>query len=56
MYPVHIFYESDSRDNIEVNLGYKLLQSIPCMHVFYLGGDEMFLESVLDGSSTLSPT
>ena len=43
VHPFHIFYESDSRD------------PIPTEHVFYLGGDEMFLEAILDGSSVLSP-
>ena len=56
VYPFHVFYESDTRDNIEVNLGYGLLNTLPTENVFYLGGDEMFLEAVLDGSSILSPT
>ena len=54
--PLSCFYESDTRDNIEVNLGYGLLNTLPTEHVFYLGGDEMFLEAVLDGSSILSLT
>ena len=56
VYPFQIFYESDSRDNIEVNLGFEVLNPIPNEHMFYLGGDEKFLEAILDGSSILSPT
>ena len=56
MYPFQIFYESDSRDNIEVNLGFEVLNPIPNEHMFYLSGDEKFLEAILDGSSILSPT
>ena len=59
VYPLNIFYESDSRDNLEDNLGF------PCMadqrfremkeDVFYLSGDEMFLEAMLDSSGELGP-
>ena len=56
VYPFQVFYDSDSRDNIEVNMGYGLLDSLTTGNTFYLGGDEMFLESILDGSSILSPT
>lgn len=59
VYPLNIFYESDSRDNIEENLGF------PCRNdqifremtddVFYLTGDEMFLEAMLDPCGELGP-
>ena len=60
VYPFHVFYEGDSRDNIEVNLGFpstsdEALKSMTDSNTFYLAGDEMFLESVLDGSQVLSP-
>ena len=63
VYPCHIFYESDSRDNLEENLGHSLCPS--SLHkaldkcdddTFYLSGDEMFLEAVLDGDKSLGPT
>ena len=60
IHPVNIFYESDSRDNLEENLG------MPCkldecfkrkpQDTFYLSGDEIFLEAVLNGSGELGPT
>ena len=60
IYPLNIFYESDSRDNLEENLGF------PCRadavfskmdnDVFYLSGDEMFLIKMLDASGELGPT
>ena len=37
-------------------MGYGLLDSLTTSNRFYLGGDEMFLESILDESSILSPT
>ena len=60
VYPVNIFYESDSRDNIEENLGISC-QLDECFKrqsqdKFYLCGDEMFLEAVLNGSGELGPT
>ena len=59
IYPLNVFYKSDSRDNLEDNLGF------PCRadaifsqmenDVFYLSGDEMFLEAMLDASGNLGP-
>ena len=63
VYPVSIFYGSDSRDNLEQNLGYpSKFDSVfkKCSEekgdVFHLCGDEMFLEACLDGSDRLGPT
>ena len=60
IYPIAVFYESDSRDNLEQNLNgeYSLgsMISATSNHVkSFLGGDEMFLESLLDGSHVLGP-
>lgn len=59
IYSIALFYESDSRDNLEENLAKcnfmeRLLSSSTEM-VFYLGGDEMFLQKMLDGSDVLGP-
>ena len=56
IFPVHIFYESD---NLEENLGTSnflasYMQKNPDID-FYLSGDEMFLEKMLDGSNVLGP-
>ena len=61
VHPIHVFYGSDCRDNLEINLGYpsptnQALEDMSPNHKFYLGGDEMFLEAILDGSNVLSPT
>lgn len=62
VHPISIFYESDSRDNLEQNIGQaSTLNKVIEMQQkgsakFYLTGDEMFLEAILDGSGTLSPT
>ena len=55
VYPFHVFYESYFRENIEVNLSFpslsnESLKSLDKGHSFYLAGDEMFLEALLDGS------
>ncbi|KAJ8050218.1 hypothetical protein HOLleu_03332 [Holothuria leucospilota] len=63
IYPVGLFYEGDSRDNLEENLGFpnswlnKFIEkeSTKGDH-FFLCGDEMFLEAMLDGKNELSPT
>ena len=61
-YPFVIFYESDSRDNLEMNLGQDnftdrmVKEESGKGSKFYLCGDEMFLIKVLDGSKQLSPT
>lgn len=63
VYPLCIFYESDSRDNLEENLGFpssylndffgaKMRRN----NSFFITGDEMFLEALLDGNKVLSPT
>ena len=58
VHPVHIFYGSDCRDNLETNLQHtnQALKDMSSNHNFFLGGDEMFLEGILDGSNVLSPT
>ena len=62
IYPIHMFYESDNRDNLEMNLGFPASSNtlfnsmLDNDHQFYLTGDEMFLESILDSSNELSPT
>lgn len=63
VYPLCIFYEADSRDNLEENLGYPncpldafFLKKMQNNHTFYITGDEMFLEALLDGNKQLSPT
>ena len=60
-FPFAIFYEGDSRDNLEVNLVpngvnilEQLIESKKC-DKFFLTGDEMFLIKILDGSNELSP-
>jgi hypothetical protein len=61
MFPITIFYESDDRDNLEENLGtgdrsyLDAFISAETSAVFYLTGDEMYLEGVLDGSGRLGP-
>ena len=60
IFPVAIFYESDSRDNLEENLGSKnFISEYKSKHCtqskFYLSGDEMFLEKMIDGSNILGP-
>lgn len=59
VFPMAIFYEKDSRDNIEQNCGTWLdafiADKISEGHTFYLCGDEMFLEAVLDGCGNLAP-
>lgn len=59
VYPLAIFYEKDSRDNLEENCGNWLPRFLAEKskrdHHFYLCGDEMFLEAVLDGSGILAP-
>ncbi len=60
-YPFTIFYESDSRDNLEMNIQASnfienfISESKTCSN-FYLCGDEMFTIKMLDGSKQLSPT
>jgi hypothetical protein len=61
VYPVTIFYEGDSRDNIEENIGKKAGFYLTHFlakedHIIpYLAGDEMFFEAVLDGRNILCP-
>ena len=66
VYPVSLFYESDSRDNLEENLNMgssnildDFISQEPMhdditKHV-YFGGDHMFVQAILDGSNKLSP-
>ena len=66
VYPVGLFYESDSRDNLEENLNVgssnilddfisqEPMHSDITKHV-YLGGDHMFVQAILDGSNKLGP-
>lgn len=64
IYPITIFYEKDSRDNLEENLGYGTTNWLnryikdrqDAGNTVYLTGDEMFLEHMLDGNGELSPT
>ncbi|KAJ8050283.1 hypothetical protein HOLleu_03423 [Holothuria leucospilota] len=64
IFPVAMFYEKDSRDNLEENLDYGrtdwLNEYLKDMQnkgdAVYLTGDEMFLEHILDGSGELSPS
>ncbi|KAJ8040128.1 hypothetical protein HOLleu_14336 [Holothuria leucospilota] len=58
VFPIMMFYEKDSRDNLEENLGYpsqfdRFLSQSP--DKFFLSGDEMFLVSMLTESG-LGPT
>ncbi|KAJ8042552.1 hypothetical protein HOLleu_13637 [Holothuria leucospilota] len=59
IFPIAIFYEKDSRDNLEENcsswLNKFITEKTKEGHTFYLCGDEMFLEAVLDGSGILAP-
>lgn len=64
VYHTNIFYESDSRDNLEENLGYPvswldreigLLQE-DGKHTFSLAADCMYLIAILDGDRKLGPT
>ncbi|KAJ8050589.1 hypothetical protein HOLleu_03851 [Holothuria leucospilota] len=62
IFPVAIFYEDDSRDNLEENLGFPdghLNREIQAAqqqdHQFFLSGDEMFLEHILGDEGELSP-
>ena len=55
-----LFYESDSRDNLEENLvkGNFLenwIASCPQTMTFYLSRDHMFVQACLDGSNVLGP-
>ena len=61
-FPIALFYESDSRDNLEQNLTKptnvisKFLQTYPSDDAsFYFCSDEMFALACLDGSGELSP-
>lgn len=63
VYPLYIFYEADSRDNLEENLEYPhcpldvfFQKKMENNHTFYVTGDEMFLEALLDGNNQLNPT
>ncbi|KAJ8019143.1 hypothetical protein HOLleu_42473 [Holothuria leucospilota] len=62
IFPIAIFNGKDSRDKLEENLGHPnswLDEFIRIDqqdgHIFYLSGDEMFLEAILDGSNVLGP-
>ena len=59
IFPFSIFYESDSRDNLEENLfNNNFAASFMANHpenTYYLCGDEMFVEKILDGSNFLGP-
>lgn len=63
IFPVAIFYEKDSRDNLEENLEFGYSDWLNCFvlsqqrsgNSVFLTGDEMFLEHVLDGLGDLSP-
>lgn len=62
IFPVALFFEGDSRDNLEENLGYPnswlddfIKRASGMGDCFYLCGDEMFIESILDGRNELSP-
>ena len=60
-YPFVIFYEGDTRDNLEINLvsnGINILENLVKSRkddTFFITGDEMFLIKLLDGSNELSP-
>ena len=60
MYSFAIFYESDTRDNLEENVTAPVLDSLynslTAQDQLYLAGDEMFLEHILDDEDKLSPT
>ncbi|KAJ8018627.1 hypothetical protein HOLleu_43290 [Holothuria leucospilota] len=64
MFPISIFYEKDSRNNLEENPGYpnSKLNAFIAKEVekggskFYLTGDEMFFEAMLGGDGVLDPT
>lgn len=63
IFPIAIFYGKDSGDNLEENLGFPnswldtfISENQMADHTFYLSGDEMFLEAMLDGSNVLGPT
>lgn len=63
IFPLAIFYEGDNRDNLEQNLGFPnswlntFVQSKSKEgDTFYLTGDEMFLEAMVDGHGILGPT
>ena len=60
VYPITLFYESDSRDNLEENIGKnnfleRFLSNSPPNFHFYLAGDHMFVQAILDGSDKLGP-
>ncbi|KAJ8050140.1 G2/M phase-specific E3 ubiquitin-protein ligase [Holothuria leucospilota] len=60
VYPIAIFYGKDARDNLEEDLGFQNSwlekeRNQGNGHIFYLCGDEMFLESALDGDNVLGP-
>ena len=63
-FPIVLFYESDSRDNLEQNLTKpnflntffeKLSLSASPKYYVYLSADEMFIDHILDGSDLICP-
>ena len=62
-FPVALFYEGDSRDNLEENLTsptnkineFLATTSAKSQYGVYFAADEMFTEACLDSSGTLSP-
>ena len=61
-FPLSLFYESDSRDNLEENMTKptnrlnQFVQSTSAEdYKFFLSADEMFVEAILDGSGKLDP-
>ena len=58
IFPVAIFYESDSRDNLEENTKKTdVLSSFISNsdHEHYLSGDMMFIQHIMDGDNKLGP-
>lgn len=60
IFPTVTFYGKDSRHNLEENLGNPnswldefMVKNQKENHIFYLSGDEMFLEAILDGGGVL---
>ena len=62
VFPLMMFYEGDSRDNLEENLGKNgflddFIKSLPPRFKVFLCGDHVFLQNILgDESDKLSPT
>lgn len=63
IFPISMFYESDTRDNLEENLGFpdgdlnsEIVTAQKNGHIFYLCGDEMFLEHMLADQGEPGPT